>query len=492
MVLVLKKAVVIGSGIAGLSAAIRLANKGYDVSVYESNSEVGGKLSQLALGKYRFDCGPSLFTMPELFEELFDECKKNFSDYLKYKKLDTITNYFYEDGTRFKSYSSNEKFAQELHRLALIEEKTVIEYLNKSRKSYKLTKHVFLENSLHKMKTFLNLKTLISLIQLYKLPLFGSLNSFNKKKIENPKIVQYFNRFATYNGSNPYKAPSLLSLIPHLEHNIGAFYPTGGMFQIAMSLKKLANDLGVKFEFNCKVTEIIIEGNRAIGINVNSEFIATDAVFSNMDIYQTYKKLLPNLIMPNNVKYEEKSSSGIVFFWGIKKEFKELGLHNIFFASNYEEEFHKIFNEYSISEDPTIYINITSKYSIEDAPLNCENWFVMINAPHNDGTQDWDLMVEKARKNIVHKLNRILKVNIEDFIEVESVLDPRKIEINTSSFGGSLYGSASNSKWAAFLRHKNFSNKVRNLYFCGGSVHPGGGIPLAMLSGKIAVDCLVD
>ena len=486
-----KTAIVIGAGIAGLSAAIRLANSGVFVTVFEGSSEVGGKLSEKNIGGFRFDCGPSLFTMPQLFDELFKECGKNISDYLMYQKLDTITNYFFEDGTRFNSYYDKAKFAESLVELGLSTSDEIENYLLKSKANYELTKHVFLEKSLHKLSTYTNLETLKSLIQLYKLPLVGTVNSFNVSKFKHPHLVQYFNRFATYNGSNPYAAPALLSLIPHLEHNIGAYYPKGGMFSIAKALKKLAIDLGVKFVLNTNVSSIKIENRKAVGVIVNDELHKSDFVFSNMDIYHTYKKLLPNIEMPKRVATEEKSSSGIVFFWGINKEFAELGLHNILFSSDYEAEFEKIFVEKTIGNDPTIYINITSKYSKQDAPFGNENWFVMINVPHNNGTQNWDELIIEARKSIIKKINRVLKTDIERLIVVEDVLDPRKIELNTSSFGGSLYGSASNSKWAAFLRHKNFSSDISNIFFCGGSVHPGGGIPLALLSGKIAVDCAI-
>jgi len=486
-----KTAIIIGAGIAGLSAAIRMANKGFFVIVFDANDDVGGKLAEKNMNGFRFDCGPSLFTMPQLFEELFTECGKNLSDYLHYQKLETITHYFFEDGIRFDSFSNSEKFAESLVELGLSTSDEIKNYLLKSKANYELTNHVFLEKSLHKLSSYTNSKTLKSLLQLYKLPLVGSVNSFNESKFKHPHLVQYFNRFATYNGSNPYIAPALLSLIPHLEHNIGAYYPTGGMFSIAKALKSLAIDLSVKFVLNSKVSSIKIENEKAVGVVVNDLLHKADYVFSNMDIYHTYKKLLPDIKMPKRVATEEKSSSGIVFFWGINKEFPELGLHNILFSNDYKTEFEKIFVEKTIGDDPTIYINITSKYTKHDAPNGNENWFVMINVPHNNGTQSWNELIADARKSIINKINRVLKTDIEKLIIVEDVLDPILIEANTSSFGGSLYGSASNSKWAAFLRHKNFSSDISNLFFCGGSVHPGGGIPLAMLSGKIAVDCAI-
>ena len=166
-----------------------------------------------------------------------------------------------------------------------------------------------------------------------------------------------------------------------------------------------------------------------------------------------------------------------------------MDLHNIFFSSNYKMEFDCLFNEKTIFNDPTIYINISSKYQESDAPANSENWFVMVNAPNNSN-QNWEDIIKETKKNCMIKINKILKTNIEELIEVEEILNPVLIEQRTSSIGGSLYGNASNNKFAAFFRHKNFSSQINNLYFCGGSVHPGGGIPLCVLSGKIVSDII--
>lgn len=181
---------------------------------------------------------------------------------------------------------------------------------------------------------------------------------------------------------------------------------------------------------------------------------------------------------------QERSSSALIFYWGIKKEFPELDLHNIFFARNYQQEFTALFKSQTLHTDPTVYINITSKYCTTDAPKGCENWFVMINVPANIG-QDWDRLIAEARASIINKLNRLLNTKIETLIETEDILEPRTIEARTSSYQGSLYGTSSNNKFAAFLRHPNFSREFKNLFFCGGSAHPGGGIPLCLQSGRI-------
>jgi phytoene dehydrogenase-like protein len=208
-----------------------------------------------------------------------------------------------------------------------------------------------------------------------------------------------------------------------------------------------------------------------------------------MDVFSTYKKLMPEEAHPKRTLSQERSSSAVIFYWGVKKVFSELDLHNIFFSENYKEEFAHIFDRKTLFDDPTVYINITSKENAADAPEGCENWFVMINAPGDYG-QNWEALVSQARQNIVKKLNRLLAIDLESLIEVEDVLTPPQIEARTSSYKGALYGAASNSKFAAFLRHPNFSNPLKNLFFVGGSVHPGGGIPLCLLSAKITSELI--
>jgi phytoene dehydrogenase-like protein len=199
---------------------------------------------------------------------------------------------------------------------------------------------------------------------------------------------------------------------------------------------------------------------------------------------------LPREKAPERSLKQERSSSALIFYWGIKKEFPELDLHNIFFASDYKKEFDVLFEGKDVADDVTVYIHISSKDEKADAPVGCENWFVMVNVPGNKG-QDWDALIPQIRSRVILKLNRLLNTDVESLIEAEQVLDPRGIEARTQSYQGSLYGAASNNRFAAFLRHPNFSSRIKNLYFCGGSVHPGGGIPLCVMSGKIASEIIL-
>lgn len=480
------RAIIIGAGIAGIATAIRLAVKGYAVQVFEANSYPGGKLSQIEHNGYRFDAGPSLFTMPHYIDELFELAGHHPRKEFNYQKLDTLCNYYYPDGTAFTAYADEDKLAAEIAVHTSEEEASIKRYFKNSAAIYAITDHVFLQRSLHRLKNYLRWHTVKSVLRLPRIDALRTMHRANQSFFADKRLVQYADRFATYNGSNPYQAPATLNVIPHLEQHFGAYFPQGGMYSITTALVKLAESLGVQFKYDSPVDEIVLEGLKAKGIKLKDRFIEADVVVSNMDVWFTYHKLLKQhpKLHPKRILRQERSSSALIFYWGIKKQFTQFDLHNIFFSADYEAEFNAIWKQKTISADPTVYLNISSKRKPDDAPAGCENWFVMINVPANVG-QDWDTLIAEARKNILNKLSRKLGLCIEQLIDSESVLDPRSIESKTSSYQGSLYGTSSNGRFAAFLRHANRQSKIKNLYFCGGSVHPGGGIPLSLLSAKI-------
>ena len=485
----MKKVIVIGSGIAGLAVSIRLALKGYNVQVFEQNSYPGGKLSSFSIKDYRFDAGPSLFTMPHLVTELFKLAGEDVKNYFEFSKKEIACNYFWQDGTSFKAYGERKKFLKEVEEIFNEPQYNVDQYLKKAKKKYDLTSSLFLEQSLHKLKTFISLDTLKALFQLKTFELQKSLHQANTQSFSSPHLIQLFDRYATYNGSDPYQTSGIMTLIQHLESAYGTFVPKKGMVSITQSLFGLAKRLGVKFSFETGVKEIKVKLGVVSGIKTKSDSFSSDYVISNMDVFHTYKKLLPNEIPPINRLKQERSSSAVIFYWGIKQSFPDLDLHNIFFSKNYKKEFQAIFKDKTVSEDPTIYINVTSKEVVGDAPKGCENWFVMINTPADHG-QDWTQIVNRLRSHIISNISKRLNVDLKNLIECEQVLTPHDIESKTQSYMGALYGASSNDSMAAFLRHPNFSNRIKNLYFCGGSVHPGGGIPLCLLSAKI-VDELI-
>ena len=431
--------------------------------------------------------GPSLFTLPQEVDNLFKSVGEEPRHYFSYSKLDLLCTYFFVDGTIIHAHSDPLLFAKELEEKTGEPAKRILKFFRRAEDLYGITGHVFLERSLHKLSTYLRKDTLKSILQLHKLNAFRTMHQANSTFFSADKVVQLFDRYATYNGSDPYQAPATLNVISHLEHNLGAFFPTGGMYTIIHALESLARKIGVEFQLNSPVERILVENKRVRGIMTKGERIPASLVVSNMDIVPTYRRLLPHEKAPEKILRQPRSSSALIFFWGMNRSFPELDLHNIFFSKDYEEEFGHIWKQKTIGADPTVYLYISSKLNPNDAIAGGENWFCMINVPPDTG-QDWESLCREARGSIIRKLSETLGVDLEACIMEESRLEPRMIEQRTSSFQGALYGNSSNNPMAAFMRHPNFSQKIKNLYFVGGSVHPGGGIPLCLLSAKIVGD----
>lgn len=478
---------IVGAGIAGIATAIRLSAQGHQVTVFEANTYPGGKLSAFEQEGYRFDAGPSLFTMPHYVEALFRLAGEDPAVHFKYQRMETACCYAWPDGTRLRAWGDSGRFAAEVTQQLGVPAQKVQQYLRTSQTKHRLAGHIFLEKSLHRIRTWLSGEVVRSLIRLPFFDIFTSMHRVNERTFGDPRLVQLFDRYATYNGSDPYQAPGMLTIIPHFEHNIGVFYPEGGMHAITTALYELSLRQGVQYKFQTPVTRILHADGRVVGVQTARDSPHTfDRVVSNMDVFYTYRRLLPDLAAPERILQQPKSTSALIFYWGVRRTFPELDLHNIFFSEDYAAEFGALAKG-NVADDATVYVNITSKYTPSDAPPNTENWFVMVNVPSDSG-QDWEKLIERVRLQTIRKLSRALDCDIASLIACESILDPRTIEARTSSHAGALYGYSSNNLMAAFMRHSNFSGRLKGLYFCGGSVHPGGGIPLCLLSAKIVAE----
>jgi phytoene desaturase len=493
-----KRAAVVGAGIGGLSAAAQLAHAGWEVDLYEAQSYAGGKAGSRTVGDYRFDTGPSLFTMPWVFRDYFSSLGLNMEKYLRPIPLEPICNYFYTDGTRLSAYQDEARFGQEIEAHTASRSEELSAYLQAGRKLWNRAGKLFLFNSLHEAATYLNPRAWPSMLSLPAIDAFRSLHDANQAFFRDPHLVQLFDRYATYNGSDPYKTPATMRIVPHVEYQWGGYMVEGGIVSIPRALEAAAREMGVRIHLNSPVERILLDsqGNpqgagQVRGIRVHGTDVAYPVVVSNADVLSTYRKLLGTPDAPEAKRYErlEPSSSALVFLWGVGAQFPELSTNNIFFSSDYRKEFRNIFEEHTIPEEPTIYVNITSKCNPQDAPntpgRRGENWFVLVNTPPHRG-QDWDALARLVKERVLSRLSRELGRDIRPLIEAEGVITPQDIERDTGSTYGSLYGIASNERFAAFLRHPNRSRRIRGLYFTGGSAHPGGGMPLALLSGTIA------
>ena len=285
------KAIVIGSGIAGIAVALRLRAKGYDVDVFEANAYPGGKLHAFEKQGYHFDYGPSLFTMPHFVEELFQLFNEEPQKHFNYIRKKITCNYFWSDGTTFSANGEKDIFIREASK-TFNEPKEHIElYLDRSKKKYDLTAPLFLEKSLHRISSYISAETLRGLMGIRQLDLVKNLDAVNKAYFKNPRLVQLFNRYATYNGSSPYITSGIMSMIPHLEMGFGTYYPKGGMHQITQSLYKLAVDNGVTFSFGNPVMEVLFKNKKITGVLADKTY-KTDLVVCNMDVFSAYQTIL--------------------------------------------------------------------------------------------------------------------------------------------------------------------------------------------------------
>lgn len=481
-------AIIIGGGVAGLAVALRLRKRGDRVLVLEKNAYIGGKMNEYKSEGYRWDTGPSLFTLPSLVDELYKLYDRNPRDYYDYHTEDTACRYFFEDGSRVRFYTDRKRLKQELtEKFGTKNAAAVDTYLDKSRDKYESLGQIFLQNSIHKASELPWGKVVKMAPKIAGMDLFKSLNKVNQKKFDDPRLIQIFNRYTTYNGSSPYQASGIYSMIAHLEQNIGTFFPKKGMRSIVEGLYKLGQEVGVEYELGVHVTSCSPKGE-GYTVSTSQKEYQTKRLICAMDCVYFYKHLLKDERLYKKYSKQEASTSALIFYLGVKKEFPELGLHNIFFSQDYEGEFKGLFDKKEVPVDSTVYVHISSKINSKDAAAGGENWFVMQNMPARIKISEEEQMIIIER--VLTRLEKALGKEIKPYIETQRSWTPEGIEMDTGAFRGSIYGAASNAKTAALTRHPNFSKKYNNLYFCGGTVHPGGGIPLAIQSAKI-VDKLV-
>lgn len=478
---------IIGAGIGGLAAAIRLAAAGDEVTVWEKNPEPGGKLAQLRQEGYRFDTGPSLFTLPESVEELYRLCGERMEDHLRVSRLDASCRYFFPDGSAFTFYDDPQRLSEELSRLGIRDGQALGRRLAAARETYELSAPVFLFSNFHRLSNFNTPPYRAITSKLGKLDFLRTMHGANRHDFSDPRLVRLFDRYATYNGSSPYRAPATLNMIAHLENNLGAWFPEKGIYSIADELYRLACRQGVRFRFSSPVGRIVVERGKAVGLTAAGETFGYDRIVSDVDVRYLSNRLLERHPLRKRLRRAELSTSALIFYWGMERRFPQLGLHNILFAEDYRAEFRHLFRSGDISDDPTVYLFISSKVVAGDAPAGCENWYAMVNAPADCG-QEWERIVARTRERVLQKIDGMLHTHVADSIVSERVCAPPDIETRTMSACGALYGASSNSLLAAFLRHPNTLSALRNLYFVGGSVHPGGGIPLCLASAKIVCD----
>ena len=484
--------IIIGAGLGGLSAACRLAKSGFSVTILEKNETVGGKVNFVEADGYKFDTGASLLTMPHVFEELFEFCGRNIEDYLKIVPIEPICRYFWSDETVLDASTDLTKTQSEIQKISPTDAANFRKYLADSKRKYKVAEKTFLSHSLNDLPKLLRPKFLKDLFAISSLK---TLDRHNAKYFASEKLRQLFNRFATYNGSSPFQTPATFALIPFVEFGLGAWYARGGIYEIPKALEKLAGELNVKIYTESEVEKIEIENGKAVGVRVGSEVFKADYVVANADAIETYRSLIDNSERKtfSNQKLEkiEPSCSGFVLLLGTKRKFPQLAHHNIFFSDNYKAEFDAIFKRLRPAENPTIYVCAASKTDETQAPDGHENLFVLINAPYTSAATDWENEKQNYRDLIIKKLEIFGLKNLENSIDFEQIITPADFQKKYRANKGSIYGVSSNGIFSAFLRPPNKAKEIENLYFVGGATHPGGGMPLVLLSGKMASEMIL-
>ncbi|TLS36077.1 phytoene desaturase family protein [Pseudalkalibacillus caeni] len=489
-----KKVAIIGGGLGGLSTAISMASEGHSVTVFEKNERAGGKLN-IRTGKgYSFDTGPSILTMPWVLEQLFGRAGRNIHDYLTIQRIEPQWRTFFEDGTTIDVTSDIPSMRHQLKSLSPEDASSFFDYLAYCSKMYDLNMKSFYKKSLSGLN---DLRSMHSFKELMAMDPMRTMDQATKKHFKDERLQQLFNFFIMYIGSSPYHAPAVLSQLAHVQFGLGIYYVKGGMYKIAEAMLQLCDELGVEVKTNQEVTEIVTEGSDATALKFqDGTVVEADLFVSNLEAIPAYKKLLNNHPASEktteSLKKYEPTVSGLVMLLGVDKKYDQLAHHNFFFSKDPEKEFREIFDEGKPAVDPTVYIGVSSKSDPDQAPEGKENLFILTHVPPLKDGESWESYREQYRNLVLNKLERMGLDDIRDHVEFDYEFIPDDIERLYGANGGSIYGVNTDRKKNGGFKIPARSSLLSNLYFAGGSTHPGGGVPMVTLSGQLTSDLIMD
>jgi diapolycopene oxygenase len=487
-----KNVVVVGGGLAGLSAAIRLSVDGHRVTVFEKNERAGGKLNTREGKGFKFDTGPSILTMPWVLEKLFESAGKKLEDYMEIVRVEPQWRTFFEDGVHLDMSADLPTMLKEMNALSPHDAQKLFEYLDYSAKQYELCMKSFYSHSLAGLT---DLRSHHSLTELLKMDPLKTVHQATKSYFNDPHIQQMFDFLVMYVGSSPYHSPAILSQLAHVQLGLGIFYVKGGMYNIARGMIKLLGELGVEIKTNAQVASIESSQGKATGIVLASgEKYPADLVVSNLEGIPAYKTLLKDVpTAESEVKKLEKfvpSVSGLVLLLGVDRIYDKLQHHNFFFSKNPETEFSQIFDQGIPADDPTVYVGISSKSDDTQSPKGCDNLFVLTHVPPLKDGESWEHHRDRYRNIVLDKLERMGIPDLRKHIVFEYQFTPDDLQSLYGPNGGSIYGVAADKKKNGGFKIPSRSNVLSNLYFVGGSTHPGGGVPMVTLSGQLTADLI--
>ncbi len=478
-----KKVLIIGSGLGGLSAAISLRQAGYDVEVFEKNDKIGGKLNVLKAQGYSFDLGPSILTLPHIFERLFTRSGRRMKDYIPIRALRPHWRNFFEDGVVLDLYPEPDKMAAEARKVGEPPE-NIERFLKYSGELYDLTNDGYFEQGLDDWRGFAKH---YGLFKFFQFDLFRNMHQAVAAHLQTHYFRDIFDFFIKYVGSSAYRAPAFMNSMPTIQFRHDLWYVDGGLYNIAIGLGRLMDELGIKVNLNAEVAEVRRENGRVTGLVANGQFHAADLVVSNMEVIPAYEKLLreDKTFIASLEKKLEPACSGLVIDLGLDCQYPQLAHHNFFFSGHQKEHFAKVFERYELPDDPTIYLVAASKTDPTVAPAGCDCLKILPHIPHIQ--DDRPLTREdylRLKERILDKLERMGLKDLRKHTVFEHVWTPLDIRERYNSNKGSIYGVVSD-RWKnlAFKAPKQ-STRYPNLFFVGGSVNPGGGMPMVILCGQ--------
>lgn len=473
-----KKILIVGGGLGGLATAICLSDKNFEITIIEKNSNLGGKINYFEKDGYKFDTGPSLITLPHIFENLFKKAGENIYEHLKLDKINPLFKYMFEENDNL-IYSSDLSDLEKIFNENEINDlDNFYSFLEKSSRLFRLSEKTFFQ------KPLLSFPTLSGLNAFIDSPFYLFLQNYSKfieKNFQNKKIRKIFHRYPTYVGSSPYKSSAILSIIPFMELTYGGWYIHGGIYKLIEAIEKILISKNIKIIKNTKVSSINHNNGNIKSVSLDSgEEISTDIVVSNVDPSIT-KTMVDKRAYVNE---KSLSMSGLVLLVGINKKIPEIIHHNVIFSKNYKREFDDIFEKKQFPSEPTVYINCPSKTDDSLAPPNSESVFLMCNTPATK-----DIWGKIQIENAIHKIRKVLsKHKLEKIIDKADFIEPitpNDFEKKYASPYGSIYGKVSHGISGTIFRSSNKNNKLKGLYYVGGGVHPGGGTPTVIMSAEI-------
>jgi phytoene desaturase len=479
--------VIVGGGLGGLAAAIRLAAHGRRVVLCEKNERVGGKLNIVAEEGYTFDTGPSLLTMPWVLRELFAAAGRRLEDELTLIQVDPTCRYRWPDGARFDAFQSLPLLMREIAQIEPRDAACFFRFMAYAERIYRAVAGPFL------LRPFDGLRDLLTPAALrgaWAIDPFRTVDQAVRGFFRSPHLRQVFDRYATYSGSSPYRAPATFNLIAYIEFVEGAWYLRGGMYELARALERLACALGVEMRMCSPVAQVVVREGAARGVILETgERLDAAAVIVNADPRYAYEAIIPDgHRIAARLARLEPSCSGFVLLLGVDRVYSDLTHHNIFFSADYEREFAAIFDKRAPAPDPTVYVCATSISDPSHAPPGHMNLFVLVNVPALGSRLDWGREAAGYRDLVLHKLERMGLAGLDRHVVYERIITPEDLQSRYNAPGGAIYGLASNRPWTAFLRPPLRAREARGLFFVGGGTHPGGGIPLVLLSGRAVAE----